>query len=74
MKISILDPLAAALCGLFVCLVFCLACARADNLPSIPTATSLIVDQTKLLTADERTAVEARLKKFKLLAELRSGF
>jgi uncharacterized protein len=62
MKTRVLDLFVIGLCALVVCLAFCVALARADNLAPIPRATSLIVDQTKLLTADERTSLEARLK------------
>ena len=48
--------------ALVVCLLFCVACARADNAVPIPSFSRLLVDQAKLLSAADNASIEARLK------------
>ena len=59
MHIKVLNSLAVALCALLFGSIQC----NAADLVAVPRATSLIIDQAKLLTDAERGEIEARLKK-----------
>ena len=70
----ILDHVTAGFCALLVSLTFCCVAYADTNSPiPIPRATSLIVDQAKLLTDEQRMSIGTRLKKIQTTGRAQIG-